>query len=240
MERKMSRWHPTSLQAKSKSLARSSNFEPKSEEVIDTSFPYSEFWDQLLMRPQVEIDDIMRTASGAIRSWDENECYDWNIIRQGAQKGILARVTIFIPEYHNEASTTTLPKFTGRVSPRTLFFFQEFGYLRQVKPVCGNPACVNPYHQMTENSLEKPQTARISANHGKSVRIPVFNHDLTVANSFEFVHEAGMGGADWTKVKLIDFINMVVSHQRYQNELGREPTKYDTTIDVKCTIREEQ
>lgn len=240
------RWTLDALTAKSESLSTSSNFVPRSKDVIDTSFPYSEFWDRLLQRPQVEIETVLKNATG---NWRDHfvtddvrhsahsdvveECLEWNIVKQGAQKGVLARVTVSMPVY--EQGDKHLPAFTGRVSPRTLFFFKEFGYLRQVKPMCGNPACVNPYHQMTENSSERPASMKVAQNYGKQVTIPVFNHDITVANAFEMVTEAGFVGVDWSKIKFIDFINLIVSHMGYQQKLGREPTSYDTQIKVECT-----
>lgn len=223
------KWSERSLLVRPRRIAESSHFKPKTGFSLDSSFPYSELWDNLLSRPIEEIENSMLEIVGD-KVWNQDECFEFPMIKQGPSRASVARIAMSLPACGDQ------PEISGRVSPRTMFFFAEFGYLRQVKPMCGNPACVNPYHQMTENIMERDPEFKVQPNMGRTINIPVFDHDLTLAGAFELMHEAGFVGVDFTKVTLLAFINTVVAQSEYKAKIGRPPVKYETTIDVKCEI----
>lgn len=226
-------WSDTALKIEARPRDVSANFEPKSPFAIDESFPYSPFWENFVARHPDDVYALYIEKYGKI-VWDENECHEVPVVRNGVKSSIVSPSMIILPASIEPGYEQ--PKIQGRISPRTMHFFVQFGYLRQVKPMCGNAACVNPYHQMTERTLERPQAMKIATNSGRPLEIPAFAHDFTVAEAFTMVHEAGFGGADWGKVKLIDFINMVVSHKNYRDALGRGELTYKISIEAKVEV----
>ena len=223
-------WSDTTLKIKARPRDVSANFDPKTPYAVDPSFPYSAFWENFVARHPDEIYTLYTEKYGK-PNWDENECVEVPIVRNGSKSTVVSPSLLQLPESTDPGYEQ--PKISARVSPRTMHFFIQFGYLRQIKPICGNPACVNPYHQMTERVLERPQTLKIATNSGRPLEIPAFAHEFTVADAFAMLHEAGFGGADWSKVKMIDFLNTMIAHKNYREALGRGDLTYRISIETK-------
>lgn len=233
-------WSKEALEVKARPRSINPNFQPISDCAVSPSFPFSPWWQNLLSRPPAHVDALLYSFMGEIR-FDPNECYAAAMVRNGSENPTaVAPMQLRLPKDEDAVTGETFEAVKARISPRTLFFFIEFGYLRQVKPTCGNPACVNPWHQIAENNLEKPKSLQPSKSDGRNMRLSGSNTEMTLGELLEYAHETGFGGPgfNWSRVRLVDLTNLAVAHREYCLKIGRERPTYETKIEVEIKVVE--
>lgn len=213
---------------KSYSLNKSRYFSPTGKFVLDSRFPESDFWDRLFELPLSQHHRMLTASNFAEVSFDPNTCYKSASSTTGANgRRVTTRKNCRLPETENH------PSKVYRISPRTVYFYLEFGCLRQVKTACVDKECINPYHQIPESMYERDEKGSVNASVPYNQRYTFNNFvvGMSLSDAINMVNDAGHTDNEISQMPLQDFINIAMAHREYTTRLKREvPTEQAIVI----------
>lgn len=212
----------------SKCVNKSRYFSPLGKKMIGSTFANSVFWRHFFDHDRHDIVDYMYGKFGK-NLFNENDCVEHTMSRNSVMKGVkyaMSRVSIVLPKSEN------FDEHSYRISPRTIYFFLEFGCLRQVKPACRNRACVNPYHQITESLAENDDEEVKNDIHVRKFSTTGFVFGMSMDQALNAVYEAGNTPQDILRMPVQDFVNVAMAHYNYMRQIKRETKKNHVALSV--------
>ncbi len=195
---------------KSKSFNKSRYFSAFGKFVLDERFVGGDFWERLFEFHVSKHRELLSSFKDI--AFDHDMCHTSPSSTNGKRgTRTTTRKNCKLPE------TGKHPAKTYRISPRIVYFYLEFGCIRQVKTACGNRECINPYHQMPESQYERSETGSmgITSTFGQTVPFANFVVGMSLSEAINIVNNAGHTETEISKMPLQDFIKVAMSHYGY-------------------------